>query len=107
MKDNARMHPSDLPSKRVHSASRLTRLDVAPNHRRHITLIIHETRIEVWSFVGVWGGDMGGATRERVFQEMEHAEKFALGGEHVIAEEASTSYISGDRGIVAVMLTPR
>ena len=86
------MHPGDLPSIRIHPASCLTRFDVAPNHRRHITLIIHEARIEVWSFIGVWRDDMGRPARKRVFEEMEHAEKFALRDEHVISEEASIKH---------------
>lgn len=38
---------------------------------------------------------MGRAARKWVFEEVEHAEKFALRDEHVIAEEASTQIIMG------------
>ena len=78
---------SHLSSIGVHAARGLARLDIAPYHRSHVTLIVHEASIEVWCVVRVRRHDVGLAAGEGVFQEMEHAEEFALRHEHVIAEE--------------------
>lgn len=80
---------SDLSSIRIHTTSRLSGLDVAPDHGCHITLVIHEASVEVWSLIRVRRDDVRTAAREGVFQEVEHAEEFALRHEHMISEEAA------------------
>lgn len=88
--DDSRMLISDLSSIRIHTTSRLSGLDIAPDHGCHITLVVHEAGIEVWSFIGVGRDNVCAAAREGVFQEVEHAEKFALRHEHVISKEAAS-----------------
>ena len=85
----SRVRGSHLSSIGVHAASGLARLDIAPHHRSHVALIIHEASIEVWCVVRVRRHDVSLAAGEGVFQEMEHAEEFALRHEHVIAEETN------------------
>jgi len=53
--DHSRMLVGDLASVRVHATSGLTGLDVAPDHRSHIALVIHEASIKVRSLIWVRG----------------------------------------------------
>lgn len=62
-----RVHSSDFTGVGSHAASSLTRLDVTPDHRSHITLVVHETGIEVGSLVWVGRLDVDPATREWIF----------------------------------------
>jgi len=61
------MHVLHLTGVCVHAPSRLTRLDVTPHHGHHVSLIVHESRIEVRHGVRVGRRDVRRATRERVF----------------------------------------
>lgn len=83
----------NFTSKGVHAAGSLTRLDVAPNHWSHITLVIHETSVKVRYLVWVGAGDVGGPTRERVLQEVEHGEELARWNLHMVAEEAGNDRV--------------
>ena len=85
------MHRGDFTSIGVHAASGLARLDVAPDHRCHVSLIVHETRVEVGSIV--WGGrdNMGEASGERVLQEVELSDKFAWRHVHVVTTAQQSS----------------
>ena len=58
------VHVSYLSGICRHAAGRFTRLDVTPDHWCHITFVVHEASIEVWSVVWVWGGDVSESTRE-------------------------------------------
>jgi hypothetical protein len=55
----------------------LTRFDVAPDHWCHVTLIVHEAGIEVWSFIWIRRHDVGLPTREWIFKEVKHSEKLS------------------------------
>jgi hypothetical protein len=55
----------------------LTRFDVSPNHWCHVTLVVHEASVEVWSFIWVGRYDVSLATREGILQEMEHGEELS------------------------------
>lgn len=83
------MHGLHFSCVGVHAAGRFAGFDVTPYHWCHVAFVVHETRVEVWSVVGVWRGDVGGTTREGIFQEMEHGEELSGWHEHVIAEPAS------------------
>jgi hypothetical protein len=61
------MHTLDFASISVHPAGCFTRLDVAPYHGRHITLVVHESGVKIGRFIGVCGHDVGGAAGEWVF----------------------------------------
>ena len=63
-----------------YSDGRLTGFDITPNHWCHVTLVVHETSIEVWSFVWVRRYNVRLATGEWILQEMEHREE--LSGRH-------------------------
>lgn len=82
------MFVSDLASICIHAPGCLAGLDVAPDHRCHVTLVIHESSIEVRGFVRVGRHDVGAAARERIFQEVEHGEEFALRHEDMVTKEA-------------------
>ena len=104
------MHPRHFTSIGAHAASRLTGLDVSPDHWCHVALVVHEAGVEVRSLVWVWRVDkrlttgegiflQGSASRMRcikvswAYQEMEHGEEVARWHEHVVAEP-STGIIS-------------
>lgn len=53
------MHASHLSSVRAHAPSRLTRFNISPDKRGHVTFVIHETRIKVRDFVRVGRLDVG------------------------------------------------
>lgn len=61
------VHPCHLTSICVHAASSLARFDITPDHRGHVTVVVHEARIEVWNFVGIGRVYMDEATREGIF----------------------------------------
>lgn len=82
-----RMLVSDFAGVGVHAASRLTRLDVAPYHWRHVSLVIHEASVEVGRFVGVWRYNVRAPAGEGIFQEMEHGEEFAMWHQDMVAKE--------------------
>ena len=92
-----RMHARDLACISVHSTSCLTRFDVAPYHRCHVTLVIHKSGIEVRGVIWVCRDDVGFTAREGVLEEVEHAEKFACRYKHMVAEKAGI-------GISAIVL---
>lgn len=62
-----RVHASHLTSIRTHPTCRLARLNVAPNHGSHITLVIHEPSIKVRIVVRVCRLDVGESSREWIF----------------------------------------
>ena len=88
--DDLRMLVSDFSGIRIHTTSRLSRLDVAPYHGCHVTFIVHEAGVKVGSFVWVGRDDVRTTTGEWVFQEVKHGKEFALGHEHVIPEETAS-----------------
>jgi hypothetical protein len=53
----------------VHATCCFAGLDIAPNHRCHITFVVHEAGVEVGRFIRVRTDDMRRATGERVLQE--------------------------------------
>ena len=57
----------DFARIRIHATRGLARLDVAPYHGRHVTLIVHEARVEIGSVVWVCRRNMGAAAREWIF----------------------------------------
>lgn len=70
-----------------------TGLDVTPYHRSHITLVVHETGIEIWRLIWVCRDDVGLTTGEGIFEEVEHGEEFSSWHQHVITEpSAELSY---------------
>ena len=87
-KGDLRMFISDLSSVRIHTTSCLSGLDVAPDHWCHVAFVVHEASVEVWSFIRVRRDNVRAAARERIFQEVEHAEELALRHEHMISKEA-------------------
>lgn len=99
-------HSLNFTSVRVHAAGRLTRLDVTPDHGNHITLIIHETRIEVGSLIWIRALDVGGSTRERIFEEVEHGEELSGRHQHVVTEPAADNTVVHD-GLVGLLLKVR
>ena len=101
------MHASDFACVSVHSTSRLTRLDVAPYHRCHITLVIHESGVEVWGVIWVCRDDVGFTAREGVLEEVEHAEEFACWNKHMVAKEANIGMLATVPGQTQGPLTPR
>lgn len=67
-----RVHGGDFTSVCLHAPSGLTGLDVAPDHRRHIAWVVHETSIEVGSLIWIRRGDMDPTAREWVFLLFHH-----------------------------------
>lgn len=80
----------------VHASSRFARLDVAPYHWRHVSLVVHEPGIKVGSVVGAWRSDVGEASAEGVLQEVEHGEEFPGRHQHVVAEPACDDAVMHD-----------
>ena len=80
------VHPGDFAGVGLHAAGCLTRLDVTPNHGCHVTLVVHETGIEVGGVVGVGRRDVCESSGEWVFQEVEHCEELASGHVEMVAE---------------------
>ena len=80
------MHVGHLAGIGIHTAGCLAGFDVAPDHGRHVALVVHETGVEVGGFIGVSGGDVCGAAGEGVFEEVEHREEVPWRDEHVVAE---------------------
>lgn len=68
-----RVHRRDFTSVRRHATSRLTGLDITPDQRRHIPLVVQETRVEVRVLIWIGRVDMDPATRERVFLQFVRA----------------------------------
>lgn len=71
------MHRLNLASVGVHATRRLSRFDVAPDHGRHVSLIVHKARVKVGTLVRVGRLDVREASRERVLQEVEHGEEIS------------------------------
>lgn len=69
------VHIGDFSSVGIHATSGLARLDVTPDHGDHVTLVVHEARIEVRDGVGISRCDVSVPTREGVFKEVEHGEE--------------------------------
>ena len=87
------MHSLDFAGVRIHAARRLARLDVAPDHGRHVALVVHEAGVEVGRFVRVGRHDVRAATREGVLEEVEHGEELAGWHHHVVAEPAGNDRV--------------
>lgn len=75
-KEDATNHGLHLSRVCIHSPCRLPGFNVTPHHWYHVPLIVHEATVEVWAVVWVSALDMSAASRERIFQEMEHGEEF-------------------------------
>lgn len=71
------VHVGNLSGVGVHAASGLSRLDVAPDHGDHVSLVVHEAGVEVRDSVRVGRRDVGRAAREGVLEEVEHGEELA------------------------------
>lgn len=71
------MHGCDFAGVRLHPPGSLSRFDVAPDHRCHVTFVVHEARVEIRCLVRIGGDDVGLTTGEGVCKEMEHGEEFA------------------------------
>jgi len=115
------VHASDFTGVGVHATSGLTGLDVTPDCRResvmltfnsrlsqhthwcHVTLVVHETGIEVRCIVGRGAGDEGLATREGILEEVEHGEELARGHHHVVTEPTSNDRVVHDRLVGLVL----
>ena len=67
-----------------------------PNHRNHVSFVVHETGIEVRSIVARRAGDVSEATGEWILQEMEHRKEFAWWHEHVVTEPAGDDRVVHD-----------
>lgn len=88
-------HVFDFTSVGVHATGSLSGLDVSPNHRDHVSLIVHlsmlvlvesmrserthETTIEVGSVIRVSTLDVSETTREGILEEVEHGEELSRG----------------------------
>lgn len=96
-------HVLDLSSIGVHAPGRLPRLDVTPHHGRHITLVVHEARVEVGRLVWVGTLDVGAAAGERVLEEVKHGEELARRQQHVITEPAGNNAVV-HHGLVGLIL---
>lgn len=70
-----RVHGLNLTGVGVHTACRLSRLDVTPDHRCHVTFIVHEARVEIRGRIGVSRFNVRESSRERVLQEVEHSKE--------------------------------
>lgn len=104
--DDITYHGLDFTGIRIHAASRLTRLDVTPDHGDHVTLIIHKSSVEIRSRVRVRARDKGGPTRERILKEVEHGEEVSWRHEHVVTEPAGNDTVMHD-GLVGLVLKVR
>lgn len=90
------VHVSHLSGVGVHTAGRLARLDVTPDHGDHVSLVVHEAGVKIGRVVGVGRLDVGGSTREGILEEMEHGEEVSGGHDHVVAEPASNNGVVHD-----------
>ena len=86
-------HVLDFTSVGVHAAGSLSGLDVSPDHRDHVSLIVHllmlvpfgslrsertyETTIKVGSVIRIGTLDVSEATREGILEEVEHGEELS------------------------------
>lgn len=61
------VHIRHLASVRAHASGCLAGLDVAPDHRSHVTLVVHEACVKVRNFIRIGGRDVSRATGEWVF----------------------------------------
>ena len=91
------MHASHLTRVRLHTTCRFSRLDVAPDHGGHVTLVIHEASIKVRSIIWIRGRDVREATGEWVLQEVEHSEEIAWRHDHMVTKPTSDDGIVHDR----------
>ena len=92
-----RMIGRDFSSISIHTPSCLPRLDVSPDHGPHVAFVVHETSVEVRGLVRVGRNDVSEASRERVFEEVEHGEEFAGWQMHVVTEPTSTLLAKGPK----------
>ena len=83
-----RMHSCYFPGICIHASSSFAGFDIAPDHGRHVTLIVHEASVKVGRFIWIWRYNVGAATREGVLQKVEHGEELAWWYQHVVAKEA-------------------
>jgi hypothetical protein len=100
------VHGLHLTSIGIHAAGSLTRLDVSPNHRSHVTLVVHETSVEVGRLVWVRRHNVRGTTRERVLEEVEHGEELAWWHDHVVTKPTSNNRVVHN-GLVGLVLEVR
>jgi hypothetical protein len=75
----------------------LTGFDVSPNHWCHVTFIVHETGIKVWSFVWVRRYNVRLATGEWILQEMKHRKELSGRHQHVITEPSCNNRVMHNR----------
>jgi hypothetical protein len=97
------VHGLDFAGVGVHAAGRLAGLDVAPDHGRHVALVVHEAGVEVGGFVRVGRYDVCGAAREGVLEEVEHCEELARRHNHVVAKPSSNDRVMHD-GLIRFVL---
>jgi len=81
-----RMHRCDFTSIGVHAASSLTRLDVAPDHRCHVSLVVHEASVKVGCIVWRGRDDVSEAPREGILEEVKLSDEFAWWHMHVVTD---------------------
>lgn len=62
-----RVHICHLASIRRHSSSGFSGLDVSPDHRCHVALVVHEACVKVWILIGVGRLYVSKTTREWIF----------------------------------------
>jgi hypothetical protein len=98
-----RVHRSDFTSIGVHTASSLARLDVAPDHRCHVSLVVHEASVKVGSIVWRGRDDVGEASGEWILQEMELRDELAWWHVHVVAKPARDHRVVHDRLVRLVL----
>jgi hypothetical protein len=72
-----------------HATGCLARLNVSPDHRGHVALVVHESSIKVWCVVRIRRGDVSRTAREGVLQEVKHGEELSGRQQHVVAEPAA------------------
>lgn len=82
------VHTMDFTGKTIHSPSSLPRFLISPDHRSHISFVVHKPSIKIRSLVWVWRHNVSRTTAEGILEKMKHAEEFAWGKEHVISEES-------------------
>lgn len=100
------VHSLHLTSVGVHTAGSLTGLDVTPDHRSHVALVVHETGVEVGGLVRVWRHNVRGTTREGILEEVEHGEELARWHDHVVTEPTSNNGVVHD-GLVGLVFEVR
>lgn len=96
VKIKKRMHVLDFPGVRVHATGCLAGLDVAPDHRHHVSLVVHEACVKVGHGIRIGGGDVGESPGEGVLEEVKHGEEVPGRHEHVVSEPAGNDRVMHD-----------